>query len=176
MNFNPQILFRNIKCSQISSKETKENKIQKQYDSKLIENYIFIKYKLHHDLLNYIVYLNYFIQLLRIKQKKNYSIFLNSTKNLISLTDEAKNIYFHLNNFNIPHNEVHNYYGIYIRADKEFEIAIEDLKIIWRIYNNKKISEEKDKICDACYHLNLELTKLRTKIQVSINRLSFSGR
>jgi hypothetical protein len=175
MNFNPQSLFRN---SQITSKESKENNIRKQYDYKLIENHLYRDYKLHYDLLNYIVYLNYFLQTLKIKQKKNNSFILKPfIKNLISLNEEAKNIYFHLKNFKMPLNETHNYYGIYIRADREFDIVIEDLKKIWRTYNNdKKRSEENDKICDACYHLNLELSKLRTTIQVSLNRISLSGR
>ncbi|GBC09459.1 hypothetical protein RclHR1_08890004 [Rhizophagus clarus] len=173
MNFNPRILFR---CSQITQ-ETKESKLRKQYDNKLIENHIYVNYKLHYDLLNYIVYLNYFIQILKIKQKKNDSFILKSIKNLISLTEEAKNIYFHLKNFKMTIKEIHNYYGIYIKADREFEIVIEDLKEIWKTYNNdKKRCEENDKIRDTCYHLNLELTKLRTTIQVSINKINLPGR
>ncbi|CAB4401317.1 hypothetical protein RhiirA5_493940 [Rhizophagus irregularis] len=168
---NCQSLFRH---SQIIHKE---NKIRQLYDNKLVENHIYVNHKLHYDLLNYIAYLNYFIQILKIKEKKNNSFILKSSKNFISLTEEAKNIYFHLKDFKMPLKEIHNYYGIYIKADKEFDIVIEDLKQMWRTYNNdKKRSNENNKFCDACYHLNLELSKLRITIQVDINRINLSGR
>src|SRR2546429_5602547 len=105
MIFNLRIPFRRSKySSKVSFSE--ENYIQKQYDKKLMENYIFKRYKLHYDLLNYIFYLNYFVQLLKIKQK-NKPIILNFTKNFISLTDEIKNLYSHLRNFVIPFNEIY---------------------------------------------------------------------
>src|SRR6266542_5252186 len=104
MNFNTQVLFWNTKSSKglssISSKET----IQRQYNIKLMENDMYIQHKLHYDLLNYIAYINYFIQLLIIKQKNNPSIISNSTRNLIALTNEAENIYFHLKEFVMPIN------------------------------------------------------------------------
>src|SRR5581483_6793793 len=178
MNFNPPSLFRNSKYFQRDSQIfSKENSIQKQYDRKLVENYIFKRYQLHYDLLNYIIYLNYFIQILKIKQKNNPLIILNFTNNFISLTNEVKNLYSHLKSFFLPSNEIHIYYGIYVKADKEFGFVIEDLKKIWKTYNDdRKRSEEKHKFCNVCYHLNLELTKLRTKIQVNMNKIDVAGK